>query len=167
MSSQSSYVTNENPNGLGLMAIRQTDPMVYNDRMILQPVDRYSSGGSGSTAIKEPTVIRPVIETVSIPKPISEPTPSVLPKPKPVVQPVITTTSVPKTGGSFPIVNPVSKPAADNETAPKSSEGSRSSFVRVDGDDLIINGTRRIPKKQAAIIGGGAIGAALLLKYIL
>jgi len=167
MSSQSSYVYNENPNGLGLMAIRPTDPMVYDDRMILQPVDRYSSGGSGSTAIKEPTVIRPVIEPVSIPRPISEPTPTVSPKPKPVVQSVITTTSAPKTGGSSPIVNPVSKPATDNETDSGSSKGSRSSFVRVDGDDLVINGTRRIPKKQAAIIGGGAIGAALLLKFIL
>lgn len=136
MSSQSSYVTNEKPNGLGLMPIRSTDLMVHDDRMILQAVDRYSSGGS---TINGPTVI----------------------------QPITPTTSVPQTGGSSPIVNPVSKPANENDMDSKSGAGNRAPYLQVDGDQLVINGTHRISKKRAVIIGVSTIGAGLLLKFIL
>ena len=75
MSSQSSYVFHEQPDGLGLITFREADPMFYDDRMIPQPVDQYPSGGSSAPktvdpiGIKTPSVKQPNIQTESIVKP--------------------------------------------------------------------------------------------------
>jgi hypothetical protein len=166
MSSQSSYVHNEHPAGLGRIAIREADPMFYDDRMILQPVDSYSSGGSTvkrtiePTVVKTPTVKQPVLQ----PEPIKKPAPVITTTSTPVVQPIITpTTSIPKTGGSHPIVDP--KP--DSGSEPSGETTPRNTFVKVEGDQLVINGNHRIGKKKAALVGGGLIGAAVLLKLVL
>jgi hypothetical protein len=166
MSSQSSYVYNEHPEGLGLIAIREADPMFYDDRMILQPVDSYSSGGSTvkrtiePTVVKTPTVKQPVLQ----PEPIKKPAPVITTTSTPVVQPIITTTtSKPKTGGSHPIVD--QKP--DAESNPSGETTPLNSFVKVEGDQLVINGNHRIEKKKAALVGGGLIGVAVLLKLVL
>jgi hypothetical protein len=146
MSSQSSYLYNEHPGGLGRIAIRETDPMFFDDRMILQPADSYSSGGSTAERTVQPTVVS---------------TPTVN---QPIVQPIITTTtSTPQTGGSHPIVNP--EPGTDSNSSGKTD--SRASFVKVEGDQLVINGNHRIDKKKAALVGGGLIGAAFLIKLVL
>ena len=146
MSSQSSYVYNEHPAGLGRIAIRETDPMFYDDRMILQPVDSYSSGGSTTQRTVQPTeVITPTVK-------------------QPVLQPIITTTtSKPKTGGSHPIVNPETNTSSE----PSGETTSRAPIVKVEGDYLVINGNHRIEKKKAVLVGGGLIGAAVLLKLVL
>jgi hypothetical protein len=146
MSSQSSYLYNEHPAGLGLIAIRETDPMFFDDRMILQPADSHSSGGSTVERTVQPTVVS---------------TPTVN---QPIVQPIITTTtSTPQTGGSHPIVNP--EPETDSNSSSKTD--SRASFIKVEGDQLVINGNHRIGKKKAALVGGGLIGAAFLIKLVL
>lgn len=146
MRSQSSYVYNEHPGGLGRIATLESDPMFYDDRTTLQPTDSYSSGGSTAERTVQPTVIS--IPTVN----------------QPVVQPIITTTtSKPQTGGSHPIIHP--KP--DNGSDPSGESASHNPFVKMEGDQLVINGNHRIGKKKAALIGGGLIGAAVLLKLVL
>lgn len=180
MSSQSSYVYNEQPAGLGRISIRETDPMFSRDRMVLQPVDSYSSGGSTvrrtiePTVVKTPTVKQPVLRN----EPIKKPTPVITTTSKPVVQPITTTTTItPKTGGSQPIITTtISKPkTGDNHVNPETNNSSEPSgeftshdpIVKVEGDQLVINGNHRIGKKKAALVGGGLIGAVLLLKLVL
>ncbi len=81
---------------------------------------------------------------------------------QPKVQPVTGPGSKPQTGGPSAVINTASVPAepANHDEAP-------APFLQSRGDQFVINGTMQIPKKKAALIGGGAIGAALLLKYIL
>jgi hypothetical protein len=166
MCSQSNYVYNEHPAGLGRMAIRETEPMFYDDRMSLQPVDSYLSGESTvqqtvqPTVVKTPTVNQPVL----YPAPIIKPAPVITTTSTPVVQPIITTsTSKPQTGGSHPVVNPELE--TDSNSSGKTD--SRISFIKVEGDQLVINGNHRIGKKKAALVGGGLIGVAVLLKLVL
>ncbi|PWN06103.1 hypothetical protein [Rhodohalobacter mucosus] len=153
MSSQSSYVYNEHPAGLGRIATQQADPMLYDERMILQPADSYSSGGSTLQRTVQPTVVK--VPTVN--QPVLQPDPVKIP------DPVIRTRLMPQTGGPHPIVDP--KPDAGIE--PLGVIISGNSFVKVEGDQLVINGNHRIEKKKAALIGGGLLGAAVLLKIVL
>ena len=131
MSSQSTYVYNENPAGLGRISIRETDPELYVDRM-----------NSHSERILKPV---PVMTS------------------EPVIQPIITTTSKPRTGGSHPIIN------SNTNTSSKPSDETitRNPLVKIEGDQIVINGNHRIEKKKAALVGGGLIGAAVLLKLVL
>jgi len=82
---------------------------------------------------------------------------------QPKVRPVSETVSKPQTGGPSPVIS--TAPAPTTEAI--NSQGDPAPFIQTQDEQLIINGTIRIPKKKAALIGGGAIGAALLLKYIL
>lgn len=82
---------------------------------------------------------------------------------QPRVQPVTGPGSKPQTGGPSAVINTPPAPAGE----PANHDEAPAPFLQSQGDQLVINGTMQIPKKKAALIGGGAIGAALLLKYIL
>lgn len=139
MSTQSRYTYSLASEGLGRFAMAMTNPMVRENRMILQPFVNRSGSGSGTNTVNNPPP--PVIPTPKLPPPVIQP----VKPPEPVI---------PKA------------PDNTNGQVNDNTSGSSAPFLAVDGDEVVIQGRHRVNKRTAMIAGGGLAGSLLLFSLI-